>query len=95
VCEHEFVPGETKCIHCELSLDDLCLVESDAYYAFMAGGRFCSLPKGHEGPHVAYVNHHVTGNGRDVYWLGPWKDGREYEGPQADRLAEEWSHRYE
>jgi hypothetical protein len=73
----------------------LCMVENDAIYSFMAGGRYCSLPEGHDGPHIAYSRHNVTGNGADVIWLGPWADSREYRGEQADRLQDEWERRYE
>jgi hypothetical protein len=38
----------------------------------------CSLPKNHEGAHVAYVAHRVTGRREDVIWFGPWMDGRDY-----------------
>lgn len=71
------------------------MVESTASMSYMAGGRYCSLPEGHEGPHVAYSNHTVTDNGREVIWLGPWADGREYQGEQCDRLQEEWEQRYD
>lgn len=73
----------------------LCLVAGDDF----GGGwnsmshRKCSLPVGHEGQHIAYVAHQVTGNGADVYYLGPWSDGRPYKGALTDRLQEEWFNR--
>ena len=80
----------------------LCLIESTAELVFMAGGRYCSLPRGHQDGtipghptgHIAYRGHHVTGNGADVIWLGPWADGLPGpEGDERERLTTEWAHR--
>jgi len=77
----------------QLNHQDPCLVESTARYAFMARGRYCSLPKGHEGQHIAYSRHQVTGHGADVIWLGPWVDDRAWQGAETDRLQSEWENR--
>jgi hypothetical protein len=71
-------------------MSDRCMVESYSEHGWMSGGRYCSLDTGHEGPHIAYSEHHVTGDGRDVIWLGPWEDGRPWECAETDRLWEEW-----
>lgn len=68
----------------------VCDMDSRGDYTFMWGRWHCSLPPGHDGPHRAYVDHKVTGKGADVTWLGPWKDGTDWEGDEADRLEAEW-----
>lgn len=77
--------------------EKVCGEESTAQYAYMAGGRYCSLPPEHVNDpgssHIAYHKHQVTGNGIDVIWLGPWEDGRPYQGPESERLQAEWNNR--
>lgn len=76
----------------------VCGVESTAEQSFMAGGRYCSLDPDHvsdpDSPHLSYEMHHVTGHGRDVVWLGPWADGRAWQGEQAQRLQAQWLDRH-
>lgn len=76
--------------------EHLCLVRGTAEMSWMASAasvRRCSLPKDHEGQHIAYIEHNVTGRGANVYWLGPWEDGRPYETELTDRLQAEWGNR--
>lgn len=76
--------------------EGLCLVRGKANNGWMSvSNRRCSLPKGHpaDTQHIAYVAHNVTGNGADVYWLGPWEDDRPYQGELTDRLQREWHER--
>lgn len=71
-----------------------CEEPQDPAIGWMDRGRVCSLERGHEGIHVAYWGHNVTGNGADVCWLGPWADGRPYSNdPEFERLLDEWEHR--
>lgn len=71
----------------------LCMMESAPSFSF-ARTWYCSKDMGHEDGHVAYAEHIVTDCGRDVVWLGPWKDGRVIDGPEEHRLSEEWFDRH-
>lgn len=73
----------------------ICEAESDNGGAGWVRTFTCSLDEGHDGPHRAYWNHEVTGNGRDVCWLGPWIDETPWEDEESERLYEEWINRHE
>ena len=62
---------------------------------WMAGRKHCSLQKGHEGQHLAFWYNEVTLDGRDVTWLGPWEDGRDYDTALTEALQEAWERRYD
>jgi len=72
--------------------DHLCMQLSERSASWVRT-KYCSLPKGHDpaiDPHRAWVGHVITGQGKDVMWLGPWADGTAFRDAEADRLQDEW-----
>lgn len=57
--------------------ENLCMEKSKAKWNFVRDF-YCSLPKGHDGPHKAFWNHMADLPGQ-IAWLGPWEDGSFYD----------------
>lgn len=68
-------------------MSQLCLSPSRSNWPVRHyDGRWsCSLPKGHEGQHKAFMEHDVQG---ELAWLGPWVDGSYYDAPPG---CQPWS----